>query len=596
MPASFIPTTLLRDLPYALRTLARNPLFALVGIPTALALGIGANTAIFTVVNSVLLEPLHFQNPQQLVVLRERNLSLGFPEFSIAPGNFIDYRDHNHAFAGLAAFRRQGLNLSGGAEPERDLRRSASHTNFFDVLGRQPALGRTFSAAEMQRGNDHVAILSHGLWQRRFAGSRDVLGQPLKLNEEIYIVVGVMPPDFRYPQRTELWTPFTLTLDDWQRRGGHYINAVCRLREGATLDAAQADLNAIAARAAQQFPGSNRGWDTTLKSLQESVVGRVRPAMMTLTAAVGFVLLIACVNLANLLLSRAAVRRREIGIRSSLGAGRGRLVRQLLTESVLLATLGAAAGLALAWAGTRALVTLSPDILPRAEDIALNGRALAFTAAIAIVTRTPVRTSRARAPPGRRRPKCGPARRRTRRSHIGFRRNRLRSVLVCGEVALALVLLSGAGLLMRSFYHLQSIDPGFDPHHVLTFRTNLPGAKYKGAARVEFYQRALTAIRALPGVVSAGASEIFPLTNDTILSFQLVGKPPATSGNDPSAMYYSTATGYFSTLRIPILSGRDFSEHDSSTAPAVAIVSQGLARKYYPNENPLGQRIRVGGA
>jgi putative ABC transport system permease protein len=584
-------TSLLMDSRYALRTLARNPGFTCVSV-LALALGIGANSAIFTVVNSVLLQPLRFQKPEQLVVVRERNLKAGFPQFSLSPGNYLDFRDHNHSFSGIAALGRQGFNLSGSAEPER-LQGARVAQNFFDVLGRRPALGRIFTTEEMQLGSNHVIILSFGLWQRHFAG-RNALGQTLKLNDELYTVVGVMPSDFDFPSRAQIWTPLAMNLENWQQRGGHYLGGIGRLKEGSSLVSAEADLNAIAAAAEQHFPNSNAGWDTTLISLQESMVGRIRPAMLTLAASVGFVLLIACVNLANLLLSRSSARRREFGIRSSLGAGQGRIIRQLLTESVLLAFLGAVAGLALAWIGTRLLVNLSPTILPRAGEIAIDGRALGFTAVIAIVTG--ILFGLAPAIALSKTDLASALREGGRGNALGFRRNRLRSALVVGEVALALVLLSGAGLLMRSFYQLQSIDPGFDSRNVLTFRTNLPGAKYKtDEQQAAFYTRALDQIRSLPGVSVAGAAQIFPLAGDDyILSFVQIGKPPVPVGNQPSAAYYVATPGYFSALRIPLKRGRDFSEHDDATAPPVAIISEGMARQFYPNEDPLGQRIQVG--
>ena len=584
-------TSILRDLQYALRTLGRNPGFACVSV-LALGLGIGANSAIFTVVNSVLLQPLHFEKPQQLVVVQERNLKAGFPEFSLSPGNYLDFRDHNHSFSGITAFGGQGLNLAGGTQPER-LSGARVTTDFFQVLGRTPMLGRTFTAQEGQLGSQNVAILSYGVWQRRFAGSREALGQTLKMNEEVYTVVGVMPADFEFPGRTEIWTPMAMTSQNWQQRGGHYLGGVGRLKDGATLAGARADLNTIAARAEQQFPGSNLGWDTTMQTLQEATVGKVRPAMMTLTAAVGFVLLIACVNLANLLLSRSTARRREMGIRSSLGVGRARLIRQLLTESVLLGLLGAVFGLALAWAGTRLLVNVNPNILPRARNIALDARALGFTAAIAVLTG--LLFGLAPALHMAKTDLTAALRDGGRGNAIGFRRNRLRSVLVVGEVALALVLLSGAGLLMRSFYRLQSMDPGFDPHGLLTFRTNLPSAKYKSdEQQAAFYRRALELIRAIPGVSVAGAAQIFPLSGDDyILSFTQIGKPPLPPGNQPSAAYYSATPGYFGSLRIPLKAGRDFTEHDDAGAPPVAIISESMARQFYRNENPLGQRIQV---
>ncbi len=581
-----------RDLRYALRNLARNPGFACVSL-LALALGIGANSTIFAVVNSVLLQPLKFHRPDQLVVVRERNLKAGFPQFSLSPGNYLDFRDHNHTFSGIAAFGGQGLNLSGGAEPER-LRGARVTMDFFDVLGRKPMLGRIFTAAEMQPGTNHVTILSYGLWQRRFSGDRNALGQTLKLNDELYTVIGVMAADFQFPGRTEIWTPLALNLPNWQQRGGHYLGGIGRLKDGSSLAAAQADLNAIAARAERQYPASNSGWDTTIGTLQEAVVGKIRPTMLTLAAAVGFVLLIACVNLANLLLSRSAARRREIGIRSSLGAGRGRLMRQLLTESVLLAALGALAGLGLALAATRLVANLSPTILPRASEVALDARALGFTAAVAMLTG--ILFGLAPAIHMAKTDLMAALREGGRGNAIGFRRNRLRSVLVVGEVALALVLLSGAGLLMRSFYRLQSVDPGFDSHGLLTFRTNLPGAKYRDdAAQAGFYQRALERIRSLPGVSVAGAAQIFPLAGDDyILTFEQIGKPPVPVGNSPSAAYYVATPGYFAALRIPIKRGRDFTERDNAAAPPVAIISESMARQFYANEDPIGQRIRMG--
>jgi putative ABC transport system permease protein len=584
--------SLLRDIRYALRTLARSPGFACVSV-LALALGIGANTAIFTVVNSVLLQPLPLYKPEQLVNLRERNLKAGFPQFSLSPGNYLDYRDHNHSFSGLAAMAGQGLNLSGGSEPER-LRGAKVTVDLFDVVGRAPILGRIFTVQEGQLGSDHVAILSYELWQRRFSGSRGVLGQVIKLNDEQYTVVGVMPADFHTRgTKVDIWTPLAMDLQSWQQRGGHYLGGIGRLKPGATLAGAQADLNAIAARAEREHPESNSGWDTTMNSLQDAVVGNVRPALLTLSGAVGFVLLIACVNMANLLLSRSSARRKEIGIRSSLGAGRARLIRQLLTESVLLSAIGAAIGLGLAWIGTRLLVTLNTSILPRANEIALDKRALGFTVAVAVLTG--ILFGLAPALHMAKTDLMASLREAGRGNAIGFRRNRLRSVLVTGEVALALVLLSGAGLMMRSFYRLQSRDPGFDPRGVLTFRTNLPAAQYKTAAQqVAFYQRALDRLRALPGVTAAGAAQIFPLSGDDyILDFTQVGKPPVEPGNEPNVSYYAATPGYFTALRIPLKAGRDFNQHDGAGSPGVAIISEGTARHFYRNENPLGQRIQM---
>jgi putative ABC transport system permease protein len=581
------------DLRYALRTLARNPGFAFVSI-LALALGIGANSAIFTVVNSVLLEPMRFYQAKQLVVVRERNLEAGFPEFSLSPGNYLTYRDENHSFTGIAAAANGNLNYVGGQEPER-LRAARVTSNFFDVLHAQPILGRAFTKEENEQGADHVAILSYGLWQRRFGGRNNVLGERINLSGEVYSIVGVMPKDFDFPSRNELWRPLTMQQNQWLQRGGHYLSGIGRLKPGATLQSAAADLNTIARRLQQAYPNSNHGWDTLLIGLQERVVGKVRPMMLTLLAAVGFVLLIACVNLANLLLSRSSSRRKEIGIRGALGAGKTRLMRQLLTESLVLSAFGTALGLALAWAGTRLLTNVSPSILPRATEISVDLRVVLVTAAIGVLTG--LLFGLAPALQMARADLHSSLRDGGRGNSMGFSRNLVRSALVMGEVALALVLLSGAGLLMRSFYRLQSVDTGFDPHGVLTFRVNLPPAKYtKDEQQLALFDRALDNLRALPGVTSAGAASLFPLAgSDTIYSFDQVGKPPRPPGQGANAMYYAVMPGYFETMHIPLKAGRLFTQADAPNARRTLIISETLARKYYPNENPLGQRISFGG-
>jgi putative ABC transport system permease protein len=585
-------SSLLRDLRYALRALARNPGFTAVSV-LALALGIGANSAVFTVLNSVLLRPLNFDKPNQLVWVNERNLKAGLPVFSLSPGNYLDFRDHNRSFSGFMAFQGSGMNLSGGAEPQR-LQGLRVTSNFFDVLNVKPLLGRTFTPQEMELGSNRVTILSNGLWQRRYGGSPSALGQTLKLDAEVYTVIGVLPADFNFFGPRDLWTPLAFDQQEWRQRGGHYLAGIARLKDGVSLAAAQADLNTIAARAEQQFPDSNTGWDTISKTLQEQIVGNYRDLMWMLSLVVAVVLLIACVDLANLLLARSVKRAREMGIRNALGAGRGRLIRQLLTESVLLAGIGAGFGLALAWAATQLLIRLAPEALPRAREVAVDWRVVAFTAAVAVATG--ILFGLAPALDLARSNLATTMREGGRGSSIGFRRNRLRSTLVIGEVALALILLCSSGLLLRSFYRLQSADPGFDAHHVLTFQTNLPEAQYKtNPQQAEFYRRTLDRIRQLPGVSAAGAAQIFPLSgSDYILEFTQPGKPPVPKGREPNAAYYAATPGYLKALRIPVKSGRDFDEHDNSSGAPVAMISESMARKYFPGENPLGQRIKMG--
>ncbi len=583
-------TSILWDLRYAMRTLLRNPGFAIVSV-LALALGIGANSAIFTVVNSVLLRPLRFPDSDRLIMVQDRNLKAGFPQFALSPGNYVDYHDHNHSFTAITAISEQGLNLSGGTEPER-LHGARVTGEFFDVVGVKPQVGRGFIANEMKLGSDHVAVLSHALWVRRFAGAANVLGQTLKINQEIYTVIGVLPQGFAFSD-VEILTPLTMKEEDWRERGGHDLAGIARLRPGATLESATADLNAIAARAEQQFPRSNAGWDTTEQTLQETMVGDIRPAILTLSAAVGFVLLMACVNLANLLLSRSAARRREIGIRASLGAGRARLVRQLLTESMLLAGIGAVVGLFVAWGGVRFLISLGPDVLPRINEIAIDPRVLAFTAAITVVTG--ILFGLAPALQMAKTDLATATRDGSRGASIGFRRNRLRSVLVIGEVVLALVLLVGSALLMRSFYQLRSADPGYDPRGVLTFTVDLPEARYKtDPLQIEFLNRSLEKLRALPGVESVGATDILPLAGDNIiLTFEQIGKPPA-AGDKQHAAVRMITPGYFKSLHIELKRGRNFEDRDNAAAKRVAIISETMAREFYRNEDPIGQKITVG--
>ncbi len=583
--------SLSQDVRYAVRMLARSPGFTTIAV-AALALGIGATSAIFTVVNAVLLRPLKLPKPDQMIWVNERNLKSGFPQFSLSPGNYADFRDHNHSFSGFAAFADQGLSMSNGNQPER-LSGIRATANFFDVHGVKPVIGRTFLPGEMEISAPKVAVLSYGLWQR-LGNSSDVLGRVLKLNREPYTVVGVMPAGFLFTDQIDIFIPLFLPEDEWRQRGGHYLAGVARLRDGMTMASAQTDLNSIAARAEQDHPETNTGWDTTIMPLQEFLVGQFSRSLLIFSGAVGFVLLIACANVANLLLSRSAARSREIGIRSSLGAGAARIIRQLLTESMLLATAGAAAGLALAWIATRLMSRAVIEEIPRGSEIALDWRVAAFTLATAVfcgvcfgiapalhLAKTNLSAAVKDGGHG---------------SSMGYRRNRLRSVLVFGEIALVLILLTTSGLLMKSFYKETGVDPGFDPHHVLTFRTELPEALYKeNKDQAKFYQRALERIRSLPGVTAAGASQILPLNSgEYILTFEQIGKPKPAPGQEHSATYCAATPGFLAAMRIPLKRGRDFTDRDNASGPPVAMISEMMAREFYAGEDPLGKKIQMG--
>lgn len=493
-----------QDIRYALRTLARNPAFTLVAV-AALSLGIGANTTIVTVVNAIVLEPLKFENPEQLVSIREDLAKLGRPlSFPVSPVNFLDYRAENHVFSHMSVIRNSAFNYSDGVEPVR-LQAVLVSADFFELLGVKPFLGRGFLDAENDPGKNQVVVLSHGLWMSHFGGRRDIVGQSIRLDDKPYIVVGVSPAGFQYPPQAELWSPFVFGPQELQARGFHYVGAIARLRPGVSVPQAQAELTTISKRLQKQYPATNDGVDANLRDLREEMVGKIRPALLTLLGAVTFVLLIACVNLANLLLARSAARRNEIIVRTMLGARRARLIRQLLTESVLISILGAGFGLFLASAAIRLFVRLTLDTLPRTGEIAINGPVLAFTATIGVLTGILFGLVPAL------KLACADLNSVVKANALGvslnFRRNRSRSLLIVAEVALSLLLLMSAGLLMKSFYRLRSVDPGFQVRDVLTMRTNLPPVKYpRHDQQSVFYQQALDRIRALPGVTAAGAT------------------------------------------------------------------------------------------
>jgi putative ABC transport system permease protein len=582
--------TLLQDIRYGARMLMRNPAFTAVAV-VALALGIGANAAIFSVVNAVLLRSLPYADPDRLMMIRETKLPQ-FPEFSVSPGNFLDWQKQNTVFERMVAMASSSFNLVDGGEPER-LQGVRVSDGFLDILGAQPALGRGFLAEEDQPGHNFVVILSHGLWQRRFGGDANILNRAITLNGQSYTVIGVMPASFRVMDRpADLWAPIAFTAQQAQQHGSHYLAALGRLKPGVTVEQARTEMSAIADRLAAQYPDSDAGWNVMVVPLLEYAVRSIKLALFVLLGAVGFVLLIACANVANLLMARATSRQKEIAIRTALGAGRWRIIRQLLTESLLLALIGGGVGLLLAVWGKDLLLSLAPEDLPRVREASLDGWVLAFTVGITLLTGIifgllpALQASR---------PNLNETLKDAGRgSTEGGRHHLFRSGLIIMEVATALVLLVGAGLLIKSFMRLQQVDPGFNPDHALMVKIVLPQKKYTTPEQVgAFYKQLLEKVAALPGVEAVGASCVLPLDDDFVLGFDIQGRPPLAPGEDVSTNYYSVSPDYFKAMGIPLRRGRLFNDHDIKDAPRVAIINETMARKYFPDEDPIGKRINV---
>ena len=587
--------TLLKDISYGIRTLIKSPGFTAVAI-LALTLGIGANTAIFSVVNSVLLRPLPYSDPGRLMQLWEASEKRGRSEVPASYPNFADWRDQNHVFEHVAAYSDWSFNLTGAGEPER-IRSAIVSPTFFAVLGIKPIRGRVFLSGEDERGKDLVAVISESLWQRRFNSDPNIVGRLLNLDDKSFTVVGVIARGVQtplLPDEIELWAPvshgFALT-----NRYGHYLSVIARLKPDATQQQAQADMNTIAGRLEQQYPESNKGRGVRVVPLTEQVVGNLRTSLFVMLGAVVFVLLIASANVANMLLARAAGRQKEIAIRTALGAGRWRIVRQLLTESMLLALISGTLGLLVALWGIGLLVALSPADLPRIKEVTIDFRVLGFTLAVSLLTGIlfgllpAFQASRFNL---NERLKAG-----SRSATSGVSRQRLRSFLVVAEVALSLVLLVGAGLLIRSFLRLQSVNPGFNAANILTMQLDLNGPNYKkGAQIIAFHDQLLERIKRLPGVQYASTRSFVPIANDAafaFLRFNVEGRQPDVS-EGPVAFYNATSPEYFQTMTIPLLKGRGFSDRDTRGSQNVAIVNQTLARRYVGNEEEaIGKRITL---
>jgi predicted permease len=583
--------TLGRDLRSGVRLLGRNPGFTVAAV-VALALGIGASAAIFTVVNAVLLRPLAYGHPEGIAVLLHQGRN------PVSPANYLDWRRMNDVFSGMGAAESWSPNLvdsdtggsDGRAESVSAVRVAPGLLDFLEV---PPLMGRLFLPDEDEAGHEKEIVLGYRVWQRRFGGDRHVLGRTVRLNGESYSVVGVMPRGFEFPpfweRGAELWAPLPLGSRKTSRTGSS-LRVFARLKPGRTVAEASAQMASLTARLERENPGTNR--DVTVRSIHETVVRGVRPALLVLLAAVAFVLVIACANVAHMLLARAAARQKEVAVRTALGASRSRVVRQLLTESVVLASVGGALGLLLAYAGVRALVRLGPDI-PRLEGVSVDGRILAFTLIVSLVTG--VAFGLAPALQASRRDLTDALREGERGSTEGGGRSRLRSLLVGSELSLALVLTVGAGLMIRSFLALAAIDPGFDPKNVLTMVVSVAGtSQAEPGRRGVFYDAMLRKVSAIPGVASASAINHAPLAGDVWgFPFQLEGRPSPRPGESPTATFRASFPGYFRTMKVPLVRGRDFTDADRLGAPLVVIVNQKLAELHWPGEDPIGKRLTV---
>ncbi|HEX8140384.1 MAG TPA: ABC transporter permease [Pyrinomonadaceae bacterium] len=589
--------TLIQDLRYSLRMLLKRPGLSLVAVLT-LALGIGANTAIFSVVNAVLLRPLPFRNPEQLVWVWSTRTDRDKAFFSIP--NFTDTRDQNRTLDQMAAYANWGANLTDGGEAER-LQGVRLTPNALQMLGVEAALGRTLMPEDGASASQRVVVLGYGLWQRRFGSDSSLLGRTLTLNGEAYTVVGVLPQSFTLPgAEVEMASPLVLETDARRtERGSNFLRAFARIKPGVTLGQAQADLAAITERLRAEHPEENAKLTAPrVVGLHDEIVGGYRKSLWLVLGAVGLVLAIGCTNLANLLLARATTRHKEMAVRAVLGASRRRLVRQLLTESILLATVGGALALLLTSWGVDALLALSPQDLPRLQEVSIDGRLLGFTLIVSLLAGVgfglipALQASRVdlnEELKGEARGLTGSA-----------GRSRTRSILIVSEIALSLVLLISAGLLVKSFLLLQRVSPGFDAENLLLVRLSLPQAKYQKREQVaDFYEKLAPRIESLPGVRGVGAASVLPLSGmNARADFTIVGRALLSAQDAPGAQNRWVSPGYFHLMSIPLLQGREFTRQDGPDSPGVVVIDEALAARYWPNQNPLGARLRIddGGA
>ena len=591
-------STLFTDIRFGARMLWKSPMMTVIAL-LALTLGIGANTAIFSVVNAVLLRTFPYSNPEQIVLVWEKRQGGRTSQNVINLGNFADWKQQNQVFTDMAMFFDRSFNITSDGEPE-EVPMQFAGTNLFSVLGANAALGRTFVAEDDREGQPRVAVISYGLWQRRFGGDTNIIGRKITLNEQPTTIVGVMPAEFGWHIRrgtqatkpADIWIPMQITNELMMRRG-RFALSVARLKPGVTIEQAQREMDTIGARLAQQYPDFNTNWGVNVVPLRTQVTGEIKRPLLMLLGAVGFVLLIACANVANLLLARASARRKEIAVRTGLGASRWRIARQLLTESVMLSVVGGALGVLLALWGTKALVALSPPALIDLKRVSVNVPVLLFTLGLSVITGIVFGLV----------PSLEATRFNLHNSLKEGGKNvggssgghRVRSLFVVTQVALALVLLVGAGLLVKSLNRLQAVAPGFNPENLLTVRVSLPLAKYQEDEKcIAFFKQAVERMKAIPGVEAAGIVNTAPFTGlypGTNLDIE--GQPPLPPGQELGTGVYVTDRNYFETMQIPLKKGRLYNEQEMTEMRHVVVVNEEFVRKNLKGENPLGKRIIV---
>jgi len=589
----------IQDLRFGLRLLRKNPGFTAVAVLT-LALGIGANTAIFSVINAVLLKPLPFDQPDRLVKVYHTPPQASFPgipTFSVSPANFLEWRAQSQAFEGMTAYGFRRFTLTGKGRPEA-ISVGLVNSGLFSLLRARPLIGRVILEDEDEPGRDHEVVLSYSFWLEHFGGDREIVGKNIELNAEPFTVVGVMKPGFDFPivrnpnLRVQLWKPMAWTDRERAVRDIHNYLVVARLKDGVSLKQAQAELDGISSRLMQLYPRDDKGWGAIAIPLSQDIVGEIRPSLLILLGAVAFVLLIACANVANLLLARTLSRRKEIAIRAALGAGRGRLLQQVLSETLLLALAGGLLGLIFAHYGVELIVNYLAQRLPRSREIGLDGGVLAFTLGVSLVTGFAaglLPALRLAKEESNQALKESPGQ--VASDAVG---SRTRSVLVVSEVALSLMLLIGAGLLIRSLWALRSVNPGFDPHHVLAMGLSIPPTKFTGPAQqIRFFSDVLERVRTVPGVESAGLNDDLPLGDGSHEPILAEGWPVVPMSDLPEVDVRVISPGYLSAMHIPLLSGRDFDDSDAQGRAGAALISQSMAKQFWPNENAIGKHVTL---